>query len=109
MSESNEKYQKAELSTELSESTRTVIIKALQDGESAITIAKDLRTARSTVYRIKDRYVGRMARKGDRPNWAVAATIDGGISKLALMRVLKDARESSKKANTMEKDAKTSN
>lgn len=56
MSESNEKYQKAELSTELSESTRTVIIKALQDGESAITIAKDLRTARSTVYRIKDRF-----------------------------------------------------
>lgn len=40
-------------STELSETTRAAIIKALENGDSAIKIAKDLRVARSTVYRTK--------------------------------------------------------
>lgn len=91
------------LTPELSETTRAAIIKALENGNSAIKIAQNLRVARSTVYRTKTRfqerkdmaskprsgrpsklsdrttrYIARSARKGDRPSWAaIAASVDG--------------------------------
>lgn len=100
-------------SSELSEITRAAIIKALQNGNSAIKIAKDLRVARSTVYCTKTRfqerkdmsskpgrrrpsklsdqtarYIARLVRKDDRPSWAaIAASVDRGLSKSTVGRV----------------------
>lgn len=100
-------------STELSETTRAAIIKALENGDSAIKIAQDLRVARSTVYRTKSRfqerkgmtskprpgrpsklsdqttrYIARLARKDDRPSWAaIAASVDGGLSRSTVRRI----------------------
>lgn len=100
-------------SPELSATTRAVIIKALENGDSAIKIAKDLRVARSTVYRTKThfqerkdmtskprsgrpselsdqttRYIARLARKDDRPSWAaIAASVDGGLSRSTVRRI----------------------
>lgn len=100
-------------SPELSETTRAAIIKALENGDSAIKIAQDLRVARSTVYRTKTRfherkdmaskprsgrpstlsdqttrYIARLARKDDRPSWAaIAASVDGGLSRSTVRRV----------------------
>ncbi|KAJ5193488.1 hypothetical protein N7449_009630 [Penicillium cf. viridicatum] len=99
-------------SPELSETTRAAIIKALENGDSAIKIAQDVRVARSTVYHTKTRfqerkdmaskprsgrpsklsdqttrYIARLARKGDRPSWAAIAASVGGLSRSTVRSV----------------------
>jgi transposase len=107
------KVKKPAPSPELSETTRAAIIKALENGDPAAKISKDLRVARSTVYRTRTRfeerkdltskprsgrpstlseqttrYIARLARKHDRPSWAaIAATVDGGLSRSTVKRV----------------------
>lgn len=120
-------------SPELSETTRAAIIKALENGDSAIKIAGDLRVARSTVYRTKTRfeerkdmaskprsgrpsklsgqttrYIARLARKDDRPSWAaIAASVDGGLSRSTVARVARGQYGQKRTQKKIEKRLKT--